>query len=1403
MFGTRLSDGATFSCEVDFRAGDYANISFFDASRADIPLHLSLRRLHGQIGHDRLADGAWLGAQHAGADFRPQRNRLALTFTQGAVHVMLNGQPVAFPDLVPADPAGLVGFDLQGAFVAGSFRLDGPGLDLVPGRGAVALVGPFTLAGWAIDPLLDTQHPELRVAGDPGIAAVEPCALPEVAAEQGLGNPWIGFRAVLPGRIWRNVAPDAPVLLQPASNGRACGEALALTRADILAQIEALLPGLDWQGDALQALLVVEHVRFAGLWPRLSPDAAETLRRIAGFYRVTDFLWPEDSADTGTAAAPPLPETDAEAQAMAEAEAARALFATRLRAHEAEGTPAPDLAEVLDSLPPLAPPARQLLLLWLAEVFCGADRFADLYSRALQDGLADFEPGPHAWRNSAILPFLFAAGRITEVARILTELAPPQEGWRSAPALAWLMRRVAQGGDGAPRLSDADRAALLPPLCDFLVNRAGDYWDLVPNAQLAGASAALARRLDHLPEDLARKVQAALLQAHGLSAEFWQALQGAALPPGLAAAGRAFAAIRDHLEGRRFQAEAVQEALAFFATAGLPDLPRLRREVLAPAGLAPGAALPQILRAGATAAETGPDAGSKPGANSGSDPGDEMLLRHLAFPGLPEPAGPEAEALAALAQPAVRRAYAIVPRAPFFALQQQMGQDLAALLARPGAEMAARADAALPGLLAGCDTLCQPSSRYLGFGLAVSLADGLLKAEALQAAGRVADHLAALRSGLDPEAAARLHWAPALQSALFTLRQTAQALPDGPARAQAEDILALFPASVDLLPRAFTGTALVPPGPGLHGDTIVVVMSCRPNLETRIPALRSAWLETLAHHGIPHVVVVGGSADGPRLEGNVLHLEAPDDYEGLPQKTLAAIAWVHDNTAFAHMVKVDDDCFVEPGAFFGGLSQRKFHFYGRLLIRRPGQMDRGWHCEKSTSDRGRYELDRSPEPSVYADGGSGYVLNRIGMAIALHRAHTPEGRALIRHSLMEDKLLGDLLALARIGPEEEEYHTAVRRRSHGAAHPVPLWVNGFLPNRAAGTKLVHLDRAADQAPTAAGLGGLRLRPGKIWPSHLAPRLGYNTNLLELQSPEDKLTRLNRAPVAVVAAMRNEMFMLPHFLAHYRRLGVTAFLIADNCSDDGTLEHLLAQPDVATFSVDSDYRISHYGVAWQQAILSHFRQGRWSLVADADELLLAEPAHGQGAGQGGGGRRLETILAGADFAGADAVRVRMLDMYPQGPLSAVDFASGDPFAEAGFVERDPFLTSWPGLGHYGNGPTWTSALRHRLIPGSRSELFVAQKIALVKYRPWMRFSAGLHYAAGVQLAPREMLFAHFKYHAEFRRKAETEVRRRQHFNDAEEYARYLAVMIEGRDVIFDPAHSLRWEDCATVQRLIGA
>ena len=301
------------------------------------------------------------------------------------------------------------------------------------------------------------------------------------------------------------------------------------------------------------------------------------------------------------------------------------------------------------------------------------------------------------------------------------------------------------------------------------------------------------------------------------------------------------------------------------------------------------------------------------------------------------------------------------------------------------------------------------------------------------------------------------------------------------------------------------------------------------------------------------------------------------------------------------------------------------------------------------------------------------------------------------------------------------------------------------------------------------------------------------NALELISPLTRLKIARDAEVAVVACMRNEMFMLPHFLAHYRKLGVEAFLIADNCSDDGTLEYLADQPDVAVFSVETAYSLSHYGVAWQQALLGAFRVGKWSLVADADELLVLREDLGGS---------LPDLLRGAEFADANAARIFMVDFYPKGSLAEVDFASGNPFTETGFVDREPFLTTSFGQGPFSNAPTWTSAVRHRLIAGSRRELFVGQKLALLRYDPLMRLSDGLHYGAGMRVANRELIFGHFKYHADFRRKAMAETARRQHFNGAEEYEKYLALVSEGRDVIFDPAVSVPWTEAEFVKARLG-
>jgi hypothetical protein len=275
-------------------------------------------------------------------------------------------------------------------------------------------------------------------------------------------------------------------------------------------------------------------------------------------------------------------------------------------------------------------------------------------------------------------------------------------------------------------------------------------------------------------------------------------------------------------------------------------------------------------------------------------------------------------------------------------------------------------------------------------------------------------------------------------------------------------------------------------------------------------------------------------------------------------------------------------------------------------------------------------------------------------------------------------------------------------------------------------------------------------------------------------------------------VRNERTMLPHFLAHYRRLGARHFVFVDNGSDDGTPAYLLAQPDVVLYSADTDYRDSHYGVSWQQAVLAAHGLNRWAVVADADELLLYRDWETVA---------LPDLVRGLADAGHDAAPVLMLDMYPRGALRDTDFARAGPEA-ANWFDSEPLLPWRLGTGLYSNSPTWLSALRHRLIPHSPPNAFTAQKIALLRYRPWVRLSEGLHYAAGLVPAAEPLFFGHYKYHAGFRAKVLLEIERKQHYDGASEYAQYLAMVAEPDASLFEAGISVHLDDSGTLPE-VGA
>lgn len=1308
MFNFPLKTRGFFRFRANFHDHAYANLTFWAAEGVRIPFHLSLRFAEAlAVANDSRSDGAWRAERHAPCTVPREGIEVTIDVTKGRVRVEIDGTQVF--DLgrwTPLNRGGLRDLEaISHLAIEGGIHP----LDIMPEAPGQAL---------SLDPRLQlrmarpAEEQTLRVAHSEAVLAPTLAPGPE-------GQP--ALVADLTGRHWQGLAPEADLIIEDAHGA----PLLRLSRQDMATRIATLMAHPPGPADTALVLLCLDHLRHGELHALLPPEALAALQDLAAAYALGDYISAE--ADKAPPALPPVVDSEG-----AQIDAALARFHLSQQAD-----PAPDpLSMVAELTLPMA--ARKGLFLGLADVFCREDRdFQGLFALAEETGvlaaLLDGDPPGDAWSQSALLPYLVCAGHYDQARALACELVSPRPGWILTPPLAWVVRHAL----GAPDLPETVRMSLLRAGMDCIAARAPDYWSRIHCRELTAAAVTLLTR--HRRDDgFARDVERFCLKTYGLSRLFWNMLdarlpEGQHLPPMVSAARADFACLSEGAP------EDIDRALTMFEQLECPEAPRLRRELLGPAGT-PGS--PKVARLA-------------------HHPGDaaEHALRHLACPG----AEPSDQRLQELASSALPGLYPEVPQAPCFTLQTQCVRTVCALLTDPDDTTG------LEALLADLAWLACPGSHFLGLGLAVTLLPALAEEDNRQ----VAQWITVRWRALDPEERAGAALAPALRGPLDRLAASEgkYGLPD--------DLVGDRPA----LPTDRTG---LPEGSPLH-DTLVVVFSCKPYLNTRIPALREGWLSLLKALDIPHVVVVG-DGDG-RREGDTLHLDAPDDYEGLPQKTLAAIKWVHDNTRFAHMLKIDDDCFLNAPLFFDSLSYRKFDYYGRKLIREVGQMDRAWHQGKSASARGRGELDRSPEPSFYADGGSGYALSRRAMEAALAAAVRPAGQRLIQLSFMEDKMLGDLLALEGIRVADEDYRVSIRRRSHSGAVPVAAWLNSFHPSRSAPLQLIHLDDHQDQQKALELLQTPALYPSKIWPTYQGVQLGYQSNALELLSAPETVERARAAEVAVVAAMRNEMFMLPHFLSHYRKLGVESFLIADNVSDDGSREYLLEQPDVALFSVDTDYKLSHYGVAWQQALMAHFRLGKWSLVADADELLVWQRDQRQ---------TLPELLATPEFETAEAARIFMLDMYPKGPLEEATFESGDPFAEAGFCDAEPFLADTPARGPFTDAPAWTSALRHRLIPGSRGTLFVAQKLALLRYHPFMRLSDGLHFVGDVRLAGRELIFGHFKYNAAFREKARSEVSRRQHFNDAEEYRKYLALSSEGRSVIFDADLSMPWSDCAFVR-----
>lgn len=1384
-------------------ASDNIDLNFYDATRKNAVFHMVLRKAQNILVFNTLEEGQW-GQEiiHPWTNNEQSSTLLRLRFAEEQIEVGIGEQQYIF-ELRDGHGSDQICHMLHAPEVTQYCRmigdrevfwettLAGHSEELADGESLLKLspLQGFTLSGSIHGPA--SINADYRViCNDQEIEA--PLILtPRSDEKADPEDSEMAFQIELPGYIWSLGKLDAPYLLQLEINGtRYPRFPYALDVSDSAEWFEELAKRGPTE-DCYWPLLALEHWRFTRKAVELSENAVAFLTQTATAYKLDDYLLEDESssAEEEPAAkiklvrkAQPL---DWQLHKQALEEFNRQLPSYRGREDE-----------LLDSLMRNGrmTAERELHLVEaVAHYFMWIDRFDVVRHRLPPARIHAMANSYSTWSVPLSLPFLVASGEMELALNALRRL-PTLTGWLETAGIATACKLVRAQLHQNVRMEDCEQ--FLYALIVLLDHLRTDYWSRLHDQYLIEALLGWLETPERWNHWLRHDLEKAALRCFGLSPSFWKGFKAlpatstASLEMLQHAAGR-FERLVGHIRTSEnwtiktsgkgaqkrqalTQAEReMHEDLNFFRAHDNVEATVALREVASNLLLTCPPGAPQAIPTG--------------------------LLQDLTFLHPSEAiriaAMPLDSSIVAKTTPpdlrsALERQYDDIGHSPLYKLQKQAMQHLKDLEKHQHDRNGKTQEAILEKLLQSCQGLQGAESQGLGIDILVSASQllpeavsakhgldriiGEMVADALKLFGKEAlppqPLLAALsklrlfhrNSGMYPQIAAAIE-----QHFTALAEQT-------PTRAKLSD-------SAASLSHASTS------------DTLVVVYSCRPYLDSRIAAIRATWLQSLTARNIPYVVMVGDGND--ELDEDLLALNVPDRYEDLPRKTLKLIEWVLENTDFEYVLKIDDDCYLNVDEYFDSASYRKAHYYGRALYRKhKGETDRSWHHAKSQGTRAMSALDKSPEPSAYADGGSGYCLSRFAMQSIANAMKTTTGKRLAASSFMEDKLVGDLLAQTYIYPSNEDYFTLVRRRLYREALPVNIWNNNFYPSQKSPCKVAHLDTAEHMFIAREHEKSAEIWPKKIWASYESPKIGPNGNQLELITPLEKVTALLAHDLVVVAAMRNEMIMLPHFLAHYRKLGVRSFIIIDNCSDDGSREYLYKQDDVLLYSSDTEYRYSHYGVVWQQAVLANHCIGKWVLLADADELLVY-PGHEQ--------RPLADVVRELDEQNYDSSAVLMVDMYPFGSLDDADFETSDPFASANWFDRNA-LRNWAlSRGRYSNSVNYTSALRHRLMPDAEPHGFTSQKYCLLKYAPWFRLCEGLHDIGEITPSPTPLWFAHFKYHAGFKEKVETEVRRKQHFNDAVEYRKYLDLLAESSGTLGLEELSQRYEDSSSFLSILQA
>lgn len=290
----------------------------------------------------------------------------------------------------------------------------------------------------------------------------------------------------------------------------------------------------------------------------------------------------------------------------------------------------------------------------------------------------------------------------------------------------------------------------------------------------------------------------------------------------------------------------------------------------------------------------------------------------------------------------------------------------------------------------------------------------------------------------------------------------------------------------------------------------------------------------------------------------------------------------------------------------------------------------------------------------------------------------------------------------------------------------------------------------------------------------------NVEMLALrQRPE-----ASSSPVDLVFVCHNDVEILPNFLQHYRKLGITRFICVDDASTDGTREFLLTQADIDIWTSPVRYSEARRGRQWREQLFEIYGRNRWYVNVDSDEFLVFAESET---------KTISDLIKALEAAGDKRLAAPMLDMYCGSDPKPLN--DGNP--------------PWVFSDHF-DADSYTMTLEKRgvsITGGPRGRKFGEQN-ELMKY-PVIFWDDACYFGSsphrpipyGRNFPKTWGALLHFKFFVNYREKISEAVEEKQHFGGSAHYVKLLdEINDKGGIDLYDEKVSIKYTGSKQLEEL---